>query len=113
MFVNSESREGGTEFKLRSPSLDKENQLLEMSYHSLFQFGMKGVVERYRDKKLKQQCKQSAHGALCDAKALGKICTGSYLRQNFHEFLEDRDGEINWEFQDLLRPSPRTIYLPG
>ena len=75
-----------------------------MSYHSLFQFGMKGVVERYGDKELKQQYKQSAHEALCDAKALGKICTGSYLGQNFREFLEDRDGEINWEFQDLLRP---------
>ena len=89
MFVNSESREGGTEFKLRSPSLDKENQLLEMSNHSLFQFGMKGVVERYGDKELKKQYKQSAHGALFDAKALGKICTGSYIRQNFREFLED------------------------
>ena len=66
-----------------------------MSNHSLFQFRMKGVVERYRDKELKHQYEQSAHGALFDAKALGKICTGSYIRQNFREFLEDRDAEIN------------------
>ena len=59
---------------------------------SLFQFGMKGVVERYRDKELKHQYKQSAHGALFDAKALRKICTGSYLCQNFCEFLEDQDA---------------------
>ena len=50
---------------------------------------MKGVVERYRDKEMKHQYKQSAHGALFDAKALRKICTGSYLCQNFREFLED------------------------
>ena len=71
------------------------------------------MVERYGDEELKKQYKQSAHGALFDAKALGKICSGSYLRQNFREFLEDRGAEINWKFHDLLRPSPRTIYLPG
>ena len=60
-----------------------------------------------------EQYKQSAHGALFDAKALGKICTGSYLHQNFCKFLKDQDAEINWEFHDLLRPSPRTVYLPG
>ena len=71
------------------------------------------MVERYGDKELKKQYKQSAHGALFDAKALGKICSGSYLRQNFREFLEDRGAEINWKFHDLLRPSPRTMYLLG
>ena len=84
-----------------------------MSNHSLFQFGMKGVVERCGDKELKHQYEQSAHGALFNAKALGKICTGSYLCQNFRKFLEDQDAEINWEFHDLLRPSPRTMYLLG
>ena len=66
-----------------------------MYNHSLFQFRMKGVVERYGDKELKHQYEQSAHGALFDAKALGMICTGSYLHQNFHKFLEDQDAEIN------------------
>ena len=84
-----------------------------MSNHSLFQFRMKGVVERYGDKELKHQYEQSAHGALFDAKALGKICTGSYIRQIFREFLKEQDAEINWEFHDLLRPSPRTVYLLG
>ena len=80
---------------------------------SLFQFGMKGVVERYGDKDLQDEYAKSAHGALFDAKTLGKICTGQNLRQNFHEFLEDRDGEVNWEFNELMRPSPRILYLPG
>ena len=40
---------------------------------------MKGVVERYGDKELKQQYKQSAHGALCDAKAFGKISKSSLI----------------------------------
>ena len=44
-------------------------------------------------------------------KILGKI---SFFDGDFgtdKEFMENK--QINWEFNELMRPSPRILYLPG
>ena len=70
---------------------------------------MRGVVDRYGNKDLKDKYAYSAHRALFDAKALGQICTSHNLCQNFFMFLEDRDGELNWVFHDLVWLDPRLL----
>ena len=71
-------------------------------------YGMKAIVEKFANEKTKVQFKDSAHGALCDAKTLAVISTTSTIGERFKNWLM-----FDSDYGAVMRQRPSTQYLPG
>ena len=86
--------------------------------YNVTKYGMKTIVEYFRDRATKKAYMSGAHGALCDAKALCSVSTSPKLYDRFKDWLLLEQSVEEEEEVIISRPARcqskgRNMYYPG
>ena len=86
--------------------------------YNVTKYGMKTIVEYFRDGATKKAYTSGAHGALCDAEALCSVSTSPKLYDRFKDWLLLEQSVEEEEEVIISRPArcqseSRNMYYPG